>query len=207
MSVNYKLLKNYSTSAKNTEYRAVIIENQKIGLRRIADDIEGTMSLTSADIVGAVAGLRNEIVHHLQSGNSVHLPGIGHFSLAVKGDVYEDPRTHHHRLRNAKVRTVKFRPDKEMMEALRYIEFVNTTYKHGTSEVPTKEEIDEAVETLLAEKPFFTVEDLRHQLNLSHTYAYRVTAQLAKTGKLRNIGTGRTKLYARGEKRGESNIE
>ena len=163
MSVNYKLLKNYSTSAKNAEYRAVIIENQKIGLRRIADDIEGTMSLTSADIVGAVAGLRNEIVHHLQSGNSVHLPGIGHFSLAVKGDVYEDPRTHHHRLRNAKVRTVKFRPDKEMMEALRYIEFVNTTY--------------------------------------------RVTAQLAKAGKLRNIGTGRTKLYARGEKRGESNIE
>ena len=75
MSVNYKLLKNYSTSAKNAEYRAVIIENQKIGLRRIADDIEGTMSLTSADIVGAVAGLRNEIVHHLQSGNSVHLPG------------------------------------------------------------------------------------------------------------------------------------
>ena len=52
MSVNYKLLKNYSTSAKNAEYRAVIIENQKIGLRRIADDIEGTMSLTSADIVG-----------------------------------------------------------------------------------------------------------------------------------------------------------
>ena len=43
MSVNYKLLKNYSTSAKNAEYRAVIIENQKIGLRRIADDIEGTM--------------------------------------------------------------------------------------------------------------------------------------------------------------------
>ena len=161
MSVNYKLLKNYSTSAKNAEYRAVIIENQKIGLRRIADDIEGTMSLTSADIVGVVAGLRN-----------------------------------------AKVRTVKFRPDKEMMEALRYIEFVNTTYKHGTSEVPTKEEIDEAVETLLAEKPFFTVEDLRHQLNLSHTYAYRVTAQLAKAGKLRNIGTGRTKLYVRCEKRG-----
>jgi len=60
---------------------------------------------------------------------------------------------------------------------------------------------------LLDEKPFFTVEDLRHQLNLSHTYAYRVTAQLAKAGKLRNIGTGRTKLYARGEKRGESSIE
>ena len=27
MSVDYKLLKNYSTSAKKTEYRAVIVEN------------------------------------------------------------------------------------------------------------------------------------------------------------------------------------
>ena len=54
MSVDYKLLKNYSTSAKKTEYRAVIVENQKVGLRRIAKNIEGAMSLTSADIVVAL---------------------------------------------------------------------------------------------------------------------------------------------------------
>ena len=61
MSVNYKLLKNYGKLPKSSEYRAVIVENHKVGLRRIADDIEGAMSLTSADIVGAVAGLRDEI--------------------------------------------------------------------------------------------------------------------------------------------------
>ena len=199
MSVNYKLLKNYSTSAKNTEYRAVIIENQKIGLRRIADDIEGTMSLTSADIVGAVAGLCDEIVHNLQSGKSVYLPGLGHFSLSVKGDVYEDPRTHHYRLRNAKVRTVKFRPDKEMMEALRNTEFVNTTYKYNKTKVPTEAEINEAIDALLAENTFFTVEEFRFQLNLSSSYAYRITAKLESKGKIRNIGRGRTKLFARVE--------
>ena len=85
MSVDYKLLKNYSTSAKKTEYRAVIVENQKVGLRRIAKNIEGAMSLTSADIVGAVAGLCDEIVHNLQSGKSVHLPGLGHFLTLRKG--------------------------------------------------------------------------------------------------------------------------
>lgn len=199
MSVNYKLLKNYGKLPKSSEYRAVIVENQKVGLRRIADNIEGAMSLTSADIVGAVAGLRDEIIRNLQSGNSVHLPGIGHFSLSVKGDVYEDPRTHRYRLRNAKVRTVKFRPDKEMMGALEYTEFVNTTYKHGTSEVPTEAEIDEAIDMLLAKKPFFTVEDFRYQLNLSRTYAYRVTAKLAKAGKIHDVGTGRAKAYMRGE--------
>ena len=41
MSVNYKLLKNYGKLPKSSEYRAVIVENHKVGLRRIADDIEG----------------------------------------------------------------------------------------------------------------------------------------------------------------------
>ena len=30
MSVDYKLLKNYSTSAKKTEYRAVIVETKRL---------------------------------------------------------------------------------------------------------------------------------------------------------------------------------
>lgn len=53
MSVDYKLLKSYSKLPNKTEYRAVVVENQKIGLRRIADTIEQDMSLTSADIVAA----------------------------------------------------------------------------------------------------------------------------------------------------------
>lgn len=48
MSVDYKLLKSYSKLPNKTEYRAVVVENQKIGLRRIADTIEQDMSLTSA---------------------------------------------------------------------------------------------------------------------------------------------------------------
>ena len=34
MSVNYKLLKNYGKLPKSSEYRAVIVENHKVGLRR-----------------------------------------------------------------------------------------------------------------------------------------------------------------------------
>ena len=35
MSVNYKLIKNYSKSAEKAEYRAVTVENQIVGLERI----------------------------------------------------------------------------------------------------------------------------------------------------------------------------
>ena len=45
--------------------------------------------------------------------------------------------------------------------------------------------------------------DFRSHLNLSSTYAYRITAQLAKAGKLCDIGSGRSKIYVRGEAREE----
>ena len=53
MNVNYKLLMSYSKLPKKTENRAVIVENQNIGLRQMADNIKQNMSLMSADIVAA----------------------------------------------------------------------------------------------------------------------------------------------------------
>ncbi|WP_311549562.1 hypothetical protein [Prevotella nigrescens] len=53
MNVNYKLLMSYSKLPNKTENRAVIVENQKIGLRQMADNIKQNMLLMSADIVAA----------------------------------------------------------------------------------------------------------------------------------------------------------
>ena len=145
MSVNYKLIKNHSKSAEKAEYRAVTVENQMVGLERIGRNIQEATTLTRADVIGTIAALKDEIADQLMSGNGVHLPGIGYFSLAVKGNVYEDPRTHRHRLRNAEVRTVKFRPDIEMLDTLQHTKFENVTYRHGTSSVPTAELTDKAL--------------------------------------------------------------
>ena len=133
------------------------------------------------------------------SGNGVHLPGIGYFSLAVKGNVYEDPRTHRHRLRNAEVRTVKFRPDIEMLDTLQHTKFENVTYRHGTSSVPTAELTDKALDDLFSAKPFITVADLRDYLNLSSANAYRIAARLEAKGKLRDVGSRYRKAYVRGD--------
>ena len=42
MSVNYKLIKNHSKSAEKAEYRAVTVENQMVGLKRIGRNKQGT---------------------------------------------------------------------------------------------------------------------------------------------------------------------
>ena len=98
-------------------------------------------------------------------------------------------------MRDPEARTVKFRPDTEMMEAILHTEFENVTYRQGVSSIPTYKEIDEAIERLGTDRPFFSVDDLRLSLNLSQANAYRIAARLVEEGKIKNIGKGRNKLY------------
>lgn len=198
MAVAYKLVKNTSPLSGKTSHKAVVVGYETAGLKRISRHIQQATSLTPADIIGALTALKEEVAEELKMGNNVHLPGIGYFSLAIEGQLYEDPRSHHYRLRNAGVRRVKFRPDTEFLEALRDIEFENITYTHGTSSVPTTDDIDRAVEELSASHTVFTVADLRHRLHLSQSYAYRLVARLEQEGRIRNVSTSRMKLYTKG---------
>ena len=123
------------------------------------------------------------------------MPGIGFFSLALKGDIHEDPKTHHHHLRNVAVRKIRFRPDKDFHEALGKMDFENKTYKDGTSTLPIKSDINAALKELFEESPIITVNDLRRRLNLSTTYAYQLAAQLEREKKIINIGSRYRKIY------------
>lgn len=195
MSIKYRLQKNYGKLKEKAEFRAIVMERQTIGLERIGQNIQGAMSLTRADVFATVMALGDEIAYQLLDGNAVHLPGIGYFSLAVKGEVYEDPRTHNHRLRNPKVRTIKFRPDREMAHKLLSAKFENETHHCGNASIPTAEDIDQALEELFAAKSVITIADLRRHLNLSASTAYRIVERLETAGRIHNIGTRRLKLF------------
>lgn len=199
MPVSYKLIRNHSPISGKTAYKVVAVENETVGLKRISRHIQQATSLTPADIIGALTALKDEIAEELKMGNNVHLPGIGYFSLAIRGDLYEDPRSHHYRLRNPEVRKVKFHPDTEFLEALRGIEFSNATYTRGTPTVPTDEALGTVLDSLFATQPAITVASLRRRLNLSRSHAYRLAARLEADGRIRNVSTSHHKLYVKGE--------
>lgn len=93
MAVFYKLIKTHGALPKNAEYRVVAVENETVGVKHLAQRIQESTSLTPSDVVAAVSALKDEMAAELKMGNNVHLPGLGYFSLAVKGDIYEDPHT------------------------------------------------------------------------------------------------------------------
>ena len=109
MTVNYKLLRTSGKLEKRKALRIVPIKKDVTGIERICQHIQQATTLTTADNLGTISALKTELVEELKSGNTVHLPGIGFFSLALKGDMYEDPKTHRYHLRNVAVRKIRFR--------------------------------------------------------------------------------------------------
>ena len=198
MTVNYKLLRTSGKLEKRKALRIVPIKKDVTDIERICQHIQQTTTLTTADILGTISALKTELAEELKSGNTVHLPGIGFFSLALKGDMYEDPKTHRHHLRNVAVRKIRFRPDKDFYEALGEVDFANKTYKDGTPSLPMRPAVNAALKELFEEKPIITVNDLRRRLNLSTTYAYQLTAQLEREKKIINIGSRYRKMYKKG---------
>ena len=195
LTVNYKLLRTSGKLAQRKTLRIVPIKKDVTGIERICQHIQQATTLTTADILGTIAALKTELVEELKSGNTVHLPGIGFFSLALKGDMYEDPKTHRHHLRNVAVRKIRFRPDKDFHEALGEMEFENKTYKDGTPSLPMRPTVNAALKELFDESPIITVNGLRRHLNLSTTYAYQLAAQLEREKKIINIGSRYRKIY------------
>ncbi|WP_455091732.1 HU family DNA-binding protein [Prevotella jejuni] len=195
MTVNYKLLRTSGKLAQRKALRIVPIKKDVTGIERICQHIQQATTLTTADILGTISALKTELVEELKSGNTVHLPGIGFFSIALKGDMYEDPKTHRHHLRNAAVRKIRFRTDKDFYEALGEVDFANKTYKDGTPSLPMRQAVNAALKELFEEKPIITVNDLRRRLNLSTTYAYQLAAQLEREKKIINIGSRYRKIY------------
>ena len=198
MTVTYKLLRTSGKLAQRKALRIIPIKKDVTGIERICQHIQQTTTLTTADILGTIAALKTELAEELKSGNTVHLPGIGFFSLALKGDIHEDPKTHRHHLRNVAVRKIRFRPDKDFHEALGKMIFENKTYKDGTSTLPIKSAVNAALKELFEESPIITVNDLRRRLNLSTTYAYQLTAQLEHEKTIINIGSRYRKIYKKG---------
>lgn len=195
MAIVYKLMKTGGNLPKNAKLRIVPIQYQTAGLRRMSESIVQATSLTSGDIHATILSLKEEIARELKNGNSVHLPGIGYFSVALKGEIYEDPRSHKPRLRKAEVRTIKFRPDRELLQEMANIEVKNITDLHDLSSSPTAEAIDEAIEELLAHQELFTVRDFRSALNISQSTAYRILSKLEAEGKIVDIGSHHCKIF------------
>lgn len=130
MSIEYDLFANPPKEGETKpSLHARAINIQTVNTDDLADMIEGMSTFTSADIKGAIKAISERLFYCLSNSQSVHLDGIGTFSVTLKCRPVENKKD----IRAASIafKNVEFRADPDLKHRFRGARIER---REGTSE-------------------------------------------------------------------------
>lgn len=130
MSIEYDLFANPPQEGQEKPtLHARAINTETVHTDELAKMIEGMSTFTAADIKGAIKAIGDRMFYYLSNSQSVHLEGIGTFSVTLKCRPVENKKD----IRAASIsfKNVEFRADPEMKNRFRGVRIER---REGTSE-------------------------------------------------------------------------
>ncbi len=153
--------------------------------------------LKHGDLAHALTELRRIIVHEMEKGNAVQLPGIGTFRLSLKGDI--EVQDNVYRGRNVHVDDILFQPDRDLRDEVRT--FAVDQVPYGTLLDVREANVDERLTALFAEHDTITHKDVAYafELTMSHHRISSLLKRLTSEGRLLREGEGSQTRYRAAE--------
>lgn len=165
---------------------------QCITTEEVSHNIQRCCSLTNADVRSVLTALREELASHLREGRRVHIEGLGYFQVTLEAPETRNPKDT--RASSVHIKTVRFRPDKELKMFLE-----NARIERSSVKPESKQWEDKAIEKKLThffeENPILTRRKLQDLLKLTQPTASRLIKRLIEEKKLKNIGTQHQPVY------------
>ncbi|MBR1682222.1 MAG: hypothetical protein IJ700_02515 [Bacteroidaceae bacterium] len=150
-------------------------------------------SLSSGELAHALDDLRRVMLHEMEKGNAVTLPGIGTFRLSLKGGIEVKDGNYHGR--DVHVAGINFQPDRELLSRVKGFEVSQVPY--GQAIRTDDEDVEQRLTALFADHEAITHKDVRFAFELTLT-PHRVTSllqRLVREGRLIRIGDGAQTRY------------
>lgn len=150
-------------------------------------------SLPSGELEHALDDMQRVMLHELEKGNAVSLPGIGTFRLSLKGKV--KLQDGHYHGRDVHVAGINFQPDRELLSKALCFEVSQEPY--GQAFDTEDDDINQRLTALFAKHDSVTHKDVRFAFNFTLT-PHRVSAllqRLVREGRLLREGTGCQSRY------------
>lgn len=148
------------------------------------------------ELYAALDAMRRVMLHEMEKGNAVTLPGIGTFRLSLKGSIeVKDGYYHGH---GVHVDDLLFTPDRQLLADVRDFEVNQVPY--GMTFHLEEDEINARLADLFAKKETITHSDVAYAFELSLT-RNRITSlltRLVNDGRLIRVGKGAQTRYRRG---------
>lgn len=172
---------------------AKVITRDVVTTRNLRDTINSKCTVAPADVAAVLTALSSEMFEALSDGYSLHLEGIGHFSLSLKCAPDVNPK--HVSASDISVKGIRFLPDKELLEKFKTVEFERLKDASRHSENMEMSEIMEKMDAYFAENQFMRRQDFERLTGFNKSKALRTLKQLVEDGILKNAGTKQMPMY------------
>ncbi|MBP3773849.1 MAG: HU family DNA-binding protein [Bacteroidaceae bacterium] len=198
MAIDYDFYEASNLKAAKCDVYARPVGGQTVTTEQLARFIEKGTTATRGDIRLVLSALADEIVFQLREGNRVQVDDLGTFSIAMEGQAGRD-RNGRLLLKGARIRSVRFRPCRQLMQKMGSVQFTRSNHLGHHSARVSQEEVLAAVDRMTQGGGTFTVARFRSELGLSGGMAYKWLRQLAEDGVVSNVGARNCAVYVRKE--------
>lgn len=149
--------------------------------------------MPKGELLAALSTMQRVMLHELEKGNAVTLPGIGTFRLSLKGSIEVKDGNYHGK--DVRVEGIHFRPDNNLLNEARRFEVEQVPFGHvfQTEEA----EIEARLAGLFANKSIVTHKDLAtaFEQTLTRGRISAILKRLVKEGRLVSEGKGSQTRY------------
>ena len=149
--------------------------------------------MPKGELLAALGTMQRVMLHELEQGNAVTLPGIGTFRLTLKGEIEVKDGNYHGK--DIRVDNMNFRPDRDLLKKIRSLKVNQVPY--GYAFQTEEAELEARLTELFAHQSTVTHKDVAAAFEQTLTRG-RVTAilnRLVKEGRLVREGSGSQTRY------------
>ena len=178
--------------SEDLSYPAVI-DAGRIDGDAFVDSMEVNDKLPRGQVLAVLDGVCTELLRFLELGHTVEVPGLGVFSLDVKGKVVTN-ESGRKVVADGKA-VINFMPKSVLRRGVETADFKIVNEKVAPSRSLSDEEAIVVATKLFDEMGFFLQRHFAEAACISQSYASRLLGELVKKGKLDCDRTGRVIVY------------
>lgn len=188
MEIEYDLYENPGKDGTDSQrLHAKVVSKNVVTTKNLRENITRKCTATPADVAAVLTAISDELYDALSDGYSVHIDGLGYFSLSLSCNSEAGSRN----MDNVDVwvRGIKFVPEKVFVEKFGTANLVRVKDESRHSEKMSDDEVMKRLETYFAKSQYMQRSDFEELTGFNLSKSSRYIKRLVDDGVLKNISS------------------
>lgn len=188
MEIEYDLYENPGKEVGDSpRLHAKVVTKNVVTTKNLRENITRKCTATPADVAAVLTAISDELYDALSNGYSVHIDGLGYFSLSLSCN--SEIGSGNMDNVDVWVRGIKFVPEKVFVEKFETANLVRVKDESRHSEKITDEEVMKRLETYFAKNQYMQRTDFEELTGFNLSKSSRYIKRLVDSGVLKNIAS------------------